>query len=62
MTKPKRNLWPLLPVFILGSTVLANIVLVRLAMNTDDELLPVEDDAMSAAAGTTHAAPAEESH
>lgn len=61
MNKPKRNLWPLLPVFILGATVLANIVLVRLAMNTDDELLPVEDDAMSAAAGTTRAAPAEES-
>ncbi|MCO4773181.1 MAG: FixH family protein [Deltaproteobacteria bacterium] len=37
--KKTRNWWPMLPVFVLGATVLANIVLIRLATNTEDTLL-----------------------
>lgn len=50
MTTPRRrNLWPLLPVFILGVTVVANILLIRLAINTDDERLPIEPTEQTAA-------------
>ena len=37
------NPWKLLPVLILTATVLANVVLIRLATNTDDVLLRVDD-------------------
>jgi hypothetical protein len=57
-TSPRapRNLWPLLPVLLLGATLVANIVLIRLATTTDDVLLRVDD---REPAGSHPAAPAE---
>lgn len=43
-SKPRgRNPWPWVPVFILLATVVANIVLIRLATDTDDVRLPEVD-------------------
>ena len=43
MSDPDKpfNPWPWVPVFILLATVLANILLIRLATDTDDVRLPV---------------------
>jgi|GEM_PF-6635243 len=53
MSTTSRNWWPYLPVFILGATVLANIWLIRLALDTDDVLVMDEDPEIESPASPT---------